>query len=108
MNLASTVGHRLARRLRPTVSITDTTMPGEVHSLTRYVNRDGIQARTGPGSGYPAVGQLFFLDRGSNLREEAGWVLLRLRYRSASGLPAGTTAWIPKASTSLCTALATS
>ncbi|MFD4241903.1 hypothetical protein ACFWP3_09935 [Streptomyces sp. NPDC058525] len=107
MNTLLAVGRRLANRLH-TPSVTDDTTPAEVHSLTRYVNRDAIQARTGPGSGHAAIGQLFYLDRGVNLREDGGWVLLRLRYRSASGLPAGTTAWIPKACTTPCSPLATS
>lgn len=75
-----------------------------VSYLARYVNRDAVPARSGPGLRFPPIGQLFYLDRGIKLREADGWVQLRLRYRSASGLPEGATAWIPAACTSPCTA----
>ncbi|MGW6203685.1 hypothetical protein ACWF9B_08570 [Streptomyces sp. NPDC055089] len=66
----------------------------------RYVNRDAVPARSGPGSRFPPTGQLFYLDRGIKLREADGWVQLRLRYRSASGLSEDATALIPTACTS--------
>ncbi|MDF3303196.1 hypothetical protein [Streptomyces tropicalis] len=74
-----------------------------VSYLTRYVNRDAVSARSGPGPTFAPIGQLFYLDRGIKLREADGWVQLRLRYRSASGLAEGTTAWLPEAWTSPCT-----
>jgi hypothetical protein len=49
--------------------------------------------------GYAAIGQLFFLDLGIKLHETGGWVQLRLRYPSASGLQPGATAWLPTAGT---------
>lgn len=73
-----------------------------VSHLARYVNRDAVPARSGPGPGFAPIGQLFYLDRGIKLRETNGWVQLRLRYRSASGLPEGATAWLPSACTSPC------
>lgn len=75
----------------------------KVSYVAWYVNRDGVPARSGPGLGFAPVGQLFYLDRGIKLREVNGWVQLRLRYRSASGLPAGATVWLPAACTNPCT-----
>lgn len=68
-----------------------------------YVNRDGVPVRSGPGPGFTSIGQLFYLDRGIKLREADGWIQLRLRYRSASGLRAGATAWLPTTCVSPCT-----
>ncbi|MFF7117507.1 hypothetical protein ACFY91_35095 [Streptomyces albogriseolus] len=70
--------------------------------LARYVNREGVLARSGPGPNFAPAGQLFYLDRGSKLREVNGWVLLRLRYRSASGMREGTAVWLSEAWTSPC------
>lgn len=73
-----------------------------VSYLARYVNRDAVFAHSGPGPDFAPIGQLFYLDRGIKLREADGWVQLRLRYRSASGLAEGATAWLPEAWTSPC------
>ncbi|MEU7031653.1 hypothetical protein AB0A60_33765 [Streptomyces sp. NPDC046275] len=73
-----------------------------VSYLARYVNRDAVLARCGPGPNFAPAGQLFYLDRGIKLREVDGWVQLRLRYRSASGMAEGCTAWLPETWTSPC------
>lgn len=75
-----------------------------VSYLTRYVNREAVLARCGPGPNFAPAGQLFYLDRGTKLREVNGWVLLRLRYRSASGMREGTSVWLSEAWTSPCVA----
>ncbi|MFF7975709.1 hypothetical protein [Streptomyces sp. NPDC007905] len=80
-----------------------TAPPAAVSYLARCMNRDGGSARSGPGLGFAPIGQLLYLDRGIKMREVDGWVRLRLRYRSASGLPEGATAWLPAACTSPCT-----
>lgn len=91
-------GHRLTGERQVTVPL-----PATVSYVAWYVNRDGVPARSGPGLGFAPIGQLFYLDRGIKLRELDGWVQLRLRYRSASGLLAGATAWLPAACTNPCT-----
>lgn len=70
-------------------------------SDTRYVIRDYVSVRSGPGTTCPAVGHLHYLDSGFQLSETTNWVHLRLRCRSASGLPAGSTGWVAKAYTAL-------
>ncbi|MFF5019521.1 hypothetical protein [Streptomyces sp. NPDC001165] len=65
-------------------------------SDTWYVTRDYVTVRSGPGRMCPAVGHLHYLDSGTQLSETPNWVHLRLRSRSASGLPAGSTAWVAK------------
>jgi hypothetical protein len=94
------IGHHTAD---PAPTEKPTTPAAAVSYLARYVNRDAVPARSGPGPCYAPIGQLFYLDRGIKLREADGWVQLRLRYRSASGLPEGATAWLPAACTSPCT-----
>ncbi|MEU9761720.1 hypothetical protein AB0D98_18640 [Streptomyces sp. NPDC047987] len=94
------LGHRTANLA---AAETPTAPEAAVSYLARYVNRDAVRARSGPGTGFAPIGQLFYLDRGIKLREADGWVQLRLRYRSASGLPEGATAWLPEACTSPCT-----
>ncbi|MFH0245981.1 hypothetical protein ACGRHY_27005 [Streptomyces sp. HK10] len=79
------------------------TSAAAVSYLMRYVNRDAVSACSGPGPAFAPIGQLFYLDCGIKLREVDGWVQLRLRYRSASGLAEGATAWLPEAWTSPCT-----
>ncbi|QDN54197.1 hypothetical protein [Streptomyces sp. S1D4-20] len=70
-------------------------------SDTWYVIRDYVTVRSGPGTTWPAVGQLHYLDSGTQLSETTNWVQLRLRSHSASGLPAGSTAWVAKAHAAL-------
>ncbi|WP_107382758.1 SH3 domain-containing protein [Streptomyces agglomeratus] len=55
---------------------------------------NGVNYRTGPGTGYSSKG---FLYSGDDLRVYCGkgdWYYTKLIYRSKSGLPAGTYGWI--------------
>ncbi|WP_327309793.1 cell wall hydrolase (plasmid) [Streptomyces sp. NBC_01298] len=69
---------------------------------TWYVNSNGVNFRTGPGTGYRSVGLLYYPDSGTRVSETDGWVKLRLRYKSRTGLPAGTTAWVSKSYSNPC------
>jgi uncharacterized protein YraI len=55
---------------------------------------NGVNYRTGPGTGYSSKGYLY---SGDDLRVYCGkgdWYYTKLIYRSRSGLPAGTYGWI--------------
>ncbi|MFE0778078.1 SH3 domain-containing protein [Streptomyces sp. NPDC058861] len=69
---------------------------------TWFVNSNGVNFRTGPGTGYRSVGLLYYPDSGTKVGETASWVKLRLRYKSRTGLPAGTTAWVSKSYSNPC------
>ncbi|MEV6676266.1 SH3 domain-containing protein [Streptomyces erythrochromogenes] len=69
---------------------------------TWYVNSNGVNFRTGPGTGYRSIGLLYYPDSGTRVSETGSWVKLRLRYKSRTGLPAGTTAWVSKSYSNPC------
>ncbi|BDH10497.1 hypothetical protein HOK021_16760 [Streptomyces hygroscopicus] len=63
---------------------------------TWFINHDAVNFRIGPGTGYQARGLLYYPDSGVRVGSTTHWVKLRLDHRSASGLPAGTIAWVSK------------
>ncbi|MFB0620783.1 SH3 domain-containing protein [Streptomyces sp. AGS-58] len=68
------------------------------------VTTDGVRLRTGPGSRYPALGQLHRGDMVDATQARSGWYKVRLAYDSGSdfgmhktsGLREGTTGWMAK------------
>lgn len=62
--------------------------------VTWWVNTNGVNFRTGPGTNYASKGLLYYPDGGTKLASTLNWVKIRLMYRSKTGLPVGTTGWV--------------
>ncbi|MFE4309159.1 hypothetical protein ACFRR6_24280 [Streptomyces sp. NPDC056891] len=58
--------------------------------------------RTGPGTGYRSRGLLYYPDGGTLVGESGNWAKVRLMYKSRTGLPVGTTAWVSKSYSNPC------
>ncbi|MGW3929814.1 SH3 domain-containing protein [Streptomyces microflavus] len=85
-----------AAQATPAPSSAPTSVSTAKTCSTWFVNRNGVNFRTGPGTGYTSIGLLYYPDSGTRVGSTANWVKVRLRYKSQSGLRAGTTAWVAK------------
>ncbi|TLQ39394.1 SH3 domain-containing protein [Streptomyces marianii] len=56
----------------------------------------GVNFRSGPSTGYRAIGQLYTGDSGTKVASSGSWIKIRLDHRSKTGLRAGTTGWVYK------------
>ncbi|MFE9620478.1 SH3 domain-containing protein [Streptomyces sp. NPDC006384] len=56
----------------------------------------GVNFRSGPSTGYRAIGQLYTGDSGTKVASSGSWVKIKLDHRSKTGLKTGTTGWVSK------------
>ncbi|MCX4783934.1 MULTISPECIES: SH3 domain-containing protein [unclassified Streptomyces] len=74
----------------PTVLAAANTCP------TWTVTGNGVNFRSGAGTKYRAIGQLYRNDYGTKIASSGSWIKLKLDKKSKSGLKAGTTGWVSK------------
>ncbi|MEU1077754.1 MULTISPECIES: SH3 domain-containing protein [unclassified Streptomyces] len=63
---------------------------------------NGVNFRTGPGTGYASRGLLYKNDWGKKIATKGSWIKLQLGTKSRSGLPKNTTGWVAKKYVSDC------
>lgn len=63
---------------------------------TWTVMGNGVNFRSGAGTGYRAIGSLYRGDYGTKAGSSGSWIKLKLSHKSKSGLKAGTTGWVSK------------
>ncbi|MFJ2218273.1 SH3 domain-containing protein [Streptomyces sp. NPDC101062] len=56
----------------------------------------GVNFRSGAGTGYRAIGQLYTGDAGTKVASSGSWVKIKLDHKSKTGLKKGTTGWVSK------------
>ena len=64
---------------------------------TWSVTGNGVNFRTGAGTNYRAIGQLYRGDSGTKVSRSGSWIKIKLDHRSKTGLKKGTTGWVNKA-----------
>ncbi|MGW1002113.1 SH3 domain-containing protein [Streptomyces sp. NPDC001118] len=63
---------------------------------TWTVTGNGVNFRTGAGTKYRAIGQLYRGDSGTKISSSGSWIKIKLDHRSKTGLKKGTTGWVTK------------
>lgn len=69
---------------------------------TWTVTGNGVNFRSGAGTNYRAIGQLYRGDSGTKVARSGSWIKIKLDHRSKSGLKKGTTGWVTKTYLSQC------
>ncbi|WP_329020718.1 SH3 domain-containing protein [Streptomyces sp. NBC_01601] len=72
---------------------------------TWTVTGNGVNFRTGAGTNYRAIGQLYRGDSGTKLARSGSWIKIRLDHRSRTGLRTGTTGWVSRYYLSQCVSM---
>lgn len=63
---------------------------------TWTVTGNGVNLRSGAGTGYRAIGSLYRGDSGTKVASSGSWVKIKLDHKSKSGLKTGTSGWVSK------------
>ncbi|WP_432156211.1 SH3 domain-containing protein [Streptomyces sp. bgisy153] len=69
---------------------------------TWTVTGNGVNFRSGAGTNYRAIGQLYRGDSGTKVARSGSWIKIKLDHRSKTGLKKGTTGWVTKTYLSQC------
>ncbi|MFE1189963.1 SH3 domain-containing protein [[Kitasatospora] papulosa] len=69
---------------------------------TWTVHGKGVNFRTGAGTGYRAIGQLYTGDSGTKVGSSGSWIKIKLDHKSRTGLKSGTTGWVSKSYLAQC------
>lgn len=73
-----------------------TAMPCKPRVYYSVYRANGVNFRTGPGTGYVSRGLLYRNDWGKKIATKGSWIKLQLGARSRSGLARNTTGWVAK------------
>lgn len=75
---------------------TSAAMPCKPRVYYYVYQANGVNFRTGPGTGYASKGLLYKNDWGKKVATKGSWIKLQLGKKSRSGLAKNSTGWVAK------------